>query len=186
MSEIFQSVKSVSPHAGRSTDELFALVYRELRALAAQRMLSELPGQTLQPTALVNEAYLRLVGAGTSQVWQTRGHFFASAAESMRRILIDNARRKKRLKHGGGRLRIELDDDLLVSSESADELLAIDKALEKLAHEMPEKAELVKLRFFAGCTIDEAADLLEISRSTAKRHWTFARAWLQSEIASDR
>jgi RNA polymerase sigma factor (TIGR02999 family) len=167
-----------------SSNELFILVYEELRRLALAKLAHEKPGQTLQPTALVHEAYLRLVASSKSQHWNSEGHFFRAAAESMNRILIDLARRKKRPKHGGGQSRIDLDAAICLDDARADELLALDAALEKLAAESPEKAELVKLRYFAGLSHQEAAKILRISRATADRHWTYARAFLKCELSN--
>jgi len=165
----------------RAADRLLAAVYEELRRLASARMRQERPGQTLQATALVHEAYLRLLGDEGAD-WQNRSHFFAAAAEAMRRILVEKARRKGRLKHGGGRRRVDLDAiDVAVHPPSID-LLALDEALGKLAATEPAKAELVKLRYFTGLTIEQAAEMLGISRATADRHWAFARAWLFDEI----
>jgi RNA polymerase sigma factor (TIGR02999 family) len=166
-----------------SSDQLFLLVYEELRRLAQAKLTHEKPGQTLQPTALVHEAYLRLVASGNSQDWNSEGHFFRAAAESMNRILIDLARRKKRPKHGGGKSRVDLDAAICLDDARADELLALDAALEKLAAESPEKAELVKLRYFAGISHQEAAMILGISRATADRHWSYARAFLRCELS---
>jgi RNA polymerase sigma factor (TIGR02999 family) len=161
--------------------QLLPLVYDELRRLAAQKLAQEAPGQTLQPTALVHEAYVRLVGNSAEQHWDGRGHFFAAAAEAMRRILIDQARRKRTVKHGGGRRRVPLDEAQRVT-ESPDSLLALDEALTRFAAEEPAKAELVKLRFFAGMSTPEAAAALGISVATAERWWTFARTWLYAEL----
>ena len=163
---------------------LLPLVYDELRKLAMQRMAQEKSGQTLQATALVHEAYLRLTNNDESIHWQSRGHFFAAAAEAMRRILIDNARRKARPKHGGDRKRVNLDEAAVVCqpTTSADDLLALDEALTKLAAEEPIKAELVKLRFFTGLTIAQAAEVLGISEATAERYWTYARVWLYCKM----
>jgi RNA polymerase sigma factor (TIGR02999 family) len=159
-------------------------VYEELRKLAATRLVQEKPGQTLQPTALVHEAYLRLLGpAGVDMQWNNRGHFFAAAAEAMRRILVESARRKSRIKHGGERRRVDLDLACAVSDAPSIDLLALDEALTKLATNEPIKAELVKLRFFAGLTMPEAAAALDISLATAERHWTFARSWLYMQLA---
>jgi len=175
----------------RAASDLLPLVYQELRRLAAQRLAREQPGQTLQATALVHEAYLRLVGTGggaSALRWDGRAHFFAAAAEAMRRILIDNARRKKRVKHGGDRDRQDLDAlepaDLaeISTGVAGDDLLALDEALERFAKIDPAKAELVKLRYFAGLTLEEAGRMLGISPATADRHWAFARAWLYKEI----
>jgi RNA polymerase sigma factor (TIGR02999 family) len=179
VTRILHAIEQGEPHAA---EQLLPLVYDALRRLAAQKLAQEAPGQTLQPTALVHEAYLRLVHVEQLQHWETRGHFFAAAAEAMRRILIDNARRKRRPKHGGGRQRVDLDEAQAVAELPSDELLALDDALSKLAAEAPAKAELVKLRYFAGFSIDEAADLLGISRATAKRYWVYARAWLYEAI----
>jgi RNA polymerase sigma factor (TIGR02999 family) len=163
--------------------ELLPLVYDELRRLAAQRMARESPGQTLQATALVHEAYLRLVGADPDQPWDGRGHFFAAAAEAMRRILVENARRRHRLKRGGHRGRVDLDAAQPAAPETDDDLLALDEALEKLAAKDPAKAQLVQLRVFAGLTLAETAEILGLSISTADRYWAYARAWLRVEIA---
>ncbi len=161
------------------------LVYDELRKLAAQRLAQEKPGQTLQATALVHEAYLRLVGAGESNEWTSRGHFFAAAAEAMRRILVNRARDKGRLKRGGGRQRVDLDNICDAATASDDDLLDLNDALERLAAAHPECAELVKLRFFAGMTLDEAAAALGLARRTADRQWAFARAWLFDALGQD-
>jgi RNA polymerase sigma factor (TIGR02999 family) len=165
----------------KATDELLPIVYEELRLLAAQKLSRELPGQTLQPTALVHEAYLRLLG-DQGQTWQSRGHFFAAAAEAMRRILIENARRKKRLKHGGDHQKIGFEEAEVTIAGPSDDILALDEALEKLAKADKIKAELVKLRFFAGLTNEQAAQVLGISHNTADRYWAYARSWLHLEI----
>src|SRR5262249_54546430 len=162
---------------------LLPLVYDELRKLAAAKLAQEKPGQTLQATALVHEAYLRLVGRSDEQKWDNRGHFFSAAAEAMRRILVENARRKSTQKHGGKLVRRTLADLPQFAPELGDDLLALDEALEKLAKEEPVKAELVKLRHFAGLTVDEAAEALNISPATADRYWAYARAWLHAEIS---
>jgi RNA polymerase sigma factor (TIGR02999 family) len=169
------------------------LVYEELRKLAANKMAQESPGQTLQATALVHEAYLRLVSSpgvvnlecksGESPRWNSRGHFFAAAAEAMRRILVESARRKKRVKHGGELERAEIELTSLPTRMSTDELVALDEALEKLKLEDPAKAQLITLRYFGGMTIEQAAEILGISRVTAHRYWTYARAWLHQQIA---
>ena len=168
----------------RAVDELFPLVYQELRQLAAQRMSKELPGQTLQATALVHEAYLRLVG-GEEQHWSNRRHFFSAAAEAMRRILVENARRKQSMKHGGGRKRIGLDEAAVMKDDGtrAEELIALDEALEKLSEKDKVKADVVKLRYFAGLTSEQAAEALGISESTAERYWAYARSWLRLEMS---
>jgi RNA polymerase sigma factor (TIGR02999 family) len=182
MSEVTRILAAIDRGDVRAVDELFPLVYQELRQLAAQRMSKESPGQTLQATALVHEAYLRLVGA-EDQNWGGRHHFFSAAAEAMRRILIDIARRKKSLKYGGDRKRIELDDADLAIEGASDDLIALDEALEKLTKKDKMKADLVKLRFFAGLTMEQAARVLGISHSTADEHWAYVRAWLRVEIA---
>jgi len=161
---------------------LLPLVYDELRRLAADKLAREDPGQTLQPTALVHEAYLRLVDADKGREWNGRTHFFAAAAEAMRRILVDHARYKKSQKRGGGRARAEFREDALAAPEGADEVLAVDEALAGLAAADPPAAELVKLRYFAGLSIDEAARALDISPRSADRLWTYARAWLQRAV----
>jgi RNA polymerase sigma factor (TIGR02999 family) len=161
---------------------LLPLVYDGLRRLAEQKMAREAPGQTLEPTALVHEAYLRLVGAEGDKEWANRAHFFAAAAEAMRRILVENARRKRTRKHGGDRKRHSLDDVNLAAPDADNNLLALDEALVKFAAKDPVKADLVKLRYFAGFTNAEAARLLGISTATADRYWTYARAWLNEEI----
>jgi RNA polymerase sigma factor (TIGR02999 family) len=161
-------------------EELLSLVYEELRRLAAAKLARESDAHTLQPTALVHEAWLKLTGS--SQRWANPGHFFGAAAEAMRRILIDRARRRGRVRHGGGLLRVQLDQvDVAVTSDD-ETLLCLNEAIEKLAMEAPQKAELVKLRYFAGLSITEAAEALEISEATAKRHWSYARAWLYAEL----
>jgi RNA polymerase sigma factor (TIGR02999 family) len=165
-----------------AASQLLPLVYDELRQLAAQRLAHEAPGQTLQPTDLVHEAYLRLVDVEQAQHWNSRGHFFAAAAEAMRRILIDHARRKRRPKHGGDRQRVALDDALNVA-KPGDDLLALDDALNQLAAEEPAKAELVKLRYFGGLSLEDAAACLGISEATAKRYWAVARAWLFAALS---
>ncbi len=181
MSEVTRIITSIQQGNARAADELLPLVYMELRQLAAQRMKQEKPGQTLQATALVHEAYIRLVGS-EDQNWNSRGHFFAAAAEAMRRILIDNARRKKSLKRGGDRKRIDLDKAELAIDGPSDDLIALDEALEKLSRKDKVKAEVVKLRYFAGLTIEQAANILGISTSTADEHWAYARSWLRVEV----
>ena len=163
--------------------ELLPLVYDELRRLAAQRLAREAPGQTLQATALVHEAYLRLIGGDPDRPWDGRGHFFAAAAEAMRRILVENARRRHQLKRGGDRARVDLDKAEPAAPETDDDLLALDDALERFAKNEPIKAELVQLRVFAGLTNAQAAEILGLSISTADRYWAYARAWLRVEIA---
>ena len=168
----------------RGADELLPLVYDELRRLAAHRLAGEAPGHTLDATALVHEAYLRLVGGDPARPWENRAHFFAAAAEAMRRILVENARRKRRLKHGGEMARAGIEPDAIAAPEGRplDELLAVDSALDRLAAADSAAAELVKLRYFAGLSIPEAAGILGVSPRTADRLWTYARAWLRREI----
>jgi len=178
---ILSQIESGDPSAA---DKLLPLVYDELRKLAAAKMAQEKPGQTFQATALVHEAYVRLVGGVVkAESWQGRGHFFAAAAEAMRRILIEAARRKSREKHGGQWQRTEMDGDRLVAAEIADPylVLAVNESLDRLAARSPRKAELVKLRFFVGCTLAEAAEILGIAAKTAEEDWTYARAWLRRE-----
>jgi RNA polymerase sigma factor (TIGR02999 family) len=182
MSEVTHSLGAIRQDDPHAASRLLALVYEELRRLAAQQLAREPGGQTLQPTALVHEAYLRLASAGGQQHWENRGHFFAAAAEAMRRILIDNARRKQRPKHGGDRQRVVGDVAAPRAEMSPEDLLALAEALDKLAKEAPAKAELVKLRLFAGLTMPEVADVLGISLATAERHWTYARTWLFAEL----
>jgi RNA polymerase sigma factor (TIGR02999 family) len=182
VTRILSAIEEGDPHAAA---QLLPLVYDELRKLAAQRLAQEKPGQTLQATALVHEAYLRLVGSEQSPPWSSRGHFFAAAADAMRRILVENARRKLRLKRGGNRERLDLADLEFAAEGPCDDLLALDEALTSLAEKHPEKAELVKLRYFAGLTVSEAAGVLGISTSTADRHWTYARAWLYRSITPE-
>jgi len=166
----------------RAAAELLPLVYDELRKLAAARLADERPGQTLQPTALVHEAYVRLVGGGQPDGWNGRGHFFAAAAEAMRRILVEAARRKKTLKRGGDCPRVDL-EEVAVPEDRADELLSVNEALDELEREDPVKATLVKLRYFTGLTLQEAADALGVSRATADRYWGYAKAWLYRRLA---
>jgi RNA polymerase sigma factor (TIGR02999 family) len=172
VSRILSAIQQGDPHAA---EQLLPLVYEELRGLAAAQLASERPGQTLDATALVHEAYLRLVG---DRAFADRRHFFRVAAEAMRRVLIDRARHKRRARHGGGRVRVPLSDVEVAAEAHAEELLALDEALDRFAATDPVKAELVKLRYFAGLSEEEAAAALGISRATASRYWTFARAWL--------
>src|SRR6516225_11367814 len=176
---ILSAIEQGDPHAA---EQLLPLVYDELRKLAAQKLAQEKPGQTLQATALVHEAYLRLLGSDRDQHWDSRGHFFAAAAEAMRRILVESARRKKRDKHGGDRERVEIEMDHLPTRMSSEELVALDEALEKLKDHDPVKAQLVTLRYFGGLTIEQASAVLNISRITAHRYWTYARAWLHRQM----
>ena len=182
MSEVTQIISQINQGDQSAGERLLPLVYDELRKLAAQRLGNERPGHTLEATALVHDAYLRLVDVENAQQWDSRGHFFSAAAEAMRRILIERARRKARIKHGGQHRRVDLDGVVVVGEEPRDDLIALDEALTRFAAVEPEKAELVKLRYFAGFTIEDAAEVLDISRSTAKRHWIFARAWLLAEL----
>jgi RNA polymerase sigma factor (TIGR02999 family) len=184
MSEVTRILSAIDQGDPQAAEQLLPLVYNELRKLAAAKLAQEKPGQTLQATALVHEAYLRLVDTDKAQHWNSRAHFFAAAAEAMRRILIDQARRKRRPKHGGDRQRLALDEALSVS-EPREDLLALDEALTRLAAEDPAKAELVKLRYFAGLSLEEAAACLGISPATAKRRWAVARAWLFAALAED-
>jgi len=181
MSEVTRILDRVHQGEAQAAEELLPLVYEELHKLAAFKMANEAPGQTLQPTALVHEAWLRLVG-DARQHWNSRGHFYAAAAEAMRRILIDHARRKNRIRHGKGLSRVDLDQVNLAVDAEDDTLLRVDEVLEKLATEDRLKAELVKLRYFAGLSIPEAAQALGLSESTAKRYWTYARAWLYDAL----
>jgi RNA polymerase sigma factor (TIGR02999 family) len=183
VTRILLAIEQGDQHAG---EQLLPLVYDELRQLAAQKLAQEKPGQTLQATALVHEAYLRLVGGrGEDDGWDNRGHFFAAAAEAMRRILVESARRKGRDKYGGGRSREHPNLDELSSAGPAQELLALHEALEQFALHDPVKAKLVELRFFAGLTLQQAADCLDISLSTADRGWRYARAWLYAAMGGD-
>ena len=184
MSDVTNILNAIERGEAQAAEELLPLVYEELRKLAAQKMSREVPGQTLQPTALVHEAWLRLVGKDGQAQFKSRGHFFGAAAEAMRRILIENARRKKAQRHGGGQQRVDIQDVDIAAAASDDELLAINDALEKLAAQDKPKAELVKLRYFVGLTLEEAAELFGVSVPTAKRQWTFARAWLYAEISA--
>jgi RNA polymerase sigma factor (TIGR02999 family) len=183
VTQILAAVHEGDPHAAQ---QLLPLVYDELRRLAGDKMAQEKPGQTLQATALVHEAYLRLVDVAKTQYWDSRGHFFAAAAEAMRRILIENARRKRALKAGGGMMRVDLDQASLAVDAEPDDLVALEEAIVKLAREDHVTAELAKLRLFAGLSVDEAAGILGLSRTTGFRHWTYARAFLQAEMQSDR
>jgi len=181
MTDVTLILNAIEQGDEKAADRLLPLVYGELRRLAAQKLSHESPGQTLQATALVHEAYVRLVGSEDRE-WKSRRHFFAAAAESMRRILIENARRKQSLKYGGGHKRIDLDGMEVVADGPSKELLALNEALDRLAEKDQVKADLVKLRYFAGLTCKQAAQLLEISHSTADEYWAYAKAWLKAEI----
>jgi RNA polymerase sigma factor (TIGR02999 family) len=182
MSEVTRILSAIDRGDAQAAEQLLPLVYVELRRLAAQRLYQEDPGQTLQPTALVHEAYLRLVGA-TDPGWNGRGHFFAAAAEAMRRLLIERARRARSARRGGDRDRVDLDPAELAEPARSDDLLALDEALGLLTVKDARKAELVKLRYFAGLTMEQAAEALGISPATAHRDWSYARAWLHRSIA---
>jgi RNA polymerase sigma factor (TIGR02999 family) len=182
VTQILSAIEQGDPHAA---EQLLPLVYDELRRLAAMKLAQEKPGQTLQATALVHEAYLRLVDVEKAQHWNSRGHFFAAAAEAMRRILVENARRKGRSKHGGGRQRVDLDAVQNAIEMPADHLLALDEALARLAERDPQTAQLVKLHCFAGLSINQAAQTLGISSRTAYRDWAFAQAWLYRDIRGE-
>ena len=179
VTQILSRIEAGDPSAA---EQLLPLLYDELRKLAADRLAQEKPGQTLQPTALVHEAYVRLVDGEPSQHWNSRGHFFGAAAEAMRRILVENARSRASLKRGGDYQRIDYPDLPDDSNNGQVDLEALDEALRKLELEHPEKAKVVKLRFFAGCTLEETAQILGISRATAQRHWVYARAWLYGKM----
>jgi RNA polymerase sigma factor (TIGR02999 family) len=183
MNDVTRILNAIEQGDAKATDELLPLVYEELRLLAAQKLSHEAPGQTFQATALVHEAYLRLVGS-EAQSWDSNGHFFAAAAEAMRRILVENARRKKRIKHGGECERVQLDDSAATDCDDRleNDLIALDEALAKFSAKDSHKADLVKLRYFAGLTIPQAAQALGISHATAERHWVYARCWLRAEI----
>jgi RNA polymerase sigma factor (TIGR02999 family) len=182
MSDVTRILAEIEDGNPQAAEQLLPLVYDELRKLAAARLAHEKPGQTLQATALVHEAYLRLVGPASQDGFHSRGHFFSAAAEAMRRILVENARRRDRLKHGGGREREDLEPTNLVAPEVPENLLALDEALDRLTQEDPASAELVKLRYFAGLTVPQAAELLGVSPRQADFLWSFARAWLRREI----
>jgi RNA polymerase sigma factor (TIGR02999 family) len=185
MTEVTRILSAIEHGDPAAAEQLLPLVYEELRRLAAQKLAQEKPGQTLQATALVHEAYVRLVGngeAGVGQRWDNQGHFFAAAAEAMRRILVDRARTKRSTKRGGGRRKLNIDALDLVTQATPDQLLAVNDALAKLTREDPVAARLVELRYFAGLTVDEAGQALGVSTATAYRHWKYARAWLHSEL----
>jgi RNA polymerase sigma factor (TIGR02999 family) len=182
MSDVTRILSAIEQGDPSAAGQLLPLVYDELRKLAAQRLAHEKPGQTMDGTALVHEAYLRLVGVEQSQHWNGRGHFFGAAAEAMRRILVDNARRKRAVKHGGGWRRVNLDEADALAAAAPDDLLALDEALERLTAHDPISAQLVKLHCFAGLPVEQAAEALGLSRTNAYRLWMFARAWLNSQL----
>jgi RNA polymerase sigma factor (TIGR02999 family) len=184
MTDVTRILNAIEQGDGKAADKLLPLVYEELRLLAAHKMSQESPGQTLQATALVHEAYIRLVEK-RDQSWENRGHFFVAAAEAMRRILIENARRKKSFKYGGARQKIDLDDDKLAIRVSSDELFALNEALDKLEKEDRVVADLVKLRYFVGLTFEQAAETLGVSRRSVYRYWAYARAWLHQELENE-
>jgi RNA polymerase sigma factor (TIGR02999 family) len=181
MNDVTRILSAIELGDPKAADQLLPLVYDELRKIAAKKLAQEKPGQTLQATALVHEAYLRLVGPETP-VWNSRGHFFSAAAEAMRRILIENARRRKTEKHGGALHRVDLDVANVLTTTPSEDVLALDDALSRLRAEDPIKAELVKLRFFGGLSVEDAGQVLGISRATADRYWSYARVWLYSEL----
>src|SRR5205823_2433233 len=183
MSEVTRVLSAIEQGDSHAATQLLPLVYDELRILAAQKLAQEKPGQTLQPTALVHEAYLRLVNAEKAQHWNSRGHFFAAAAEAIRRILIEQARHKHRPKHGGDRKRVDLDVALRIAASPAHELLALDEVLDRLAATDPLAANVVKLLYFAGLTMPQTAEALAISLRQAERNWTFAKTWLHRELS---
>ncbi len=185
MSDITRILSMIESGDQQASEELLPLIYTELRRIAAAKLAHEKPGQTLQATALVHDAYLRLVDVEKTSHWNSRGHFFGAAAEAMRRILVDRARDKKRLKRGGGLQRIDLDQIQVALDTPADDLLALDETLERFTAEYPDCAEFVKLRFFAGMSQGDAAGVLGIPRRTADRHWAFARAWLHRNLKQE-
>ena len=182
MPDVTQILSRIDSGDPTAAEQLLPLVYDELRRLASQKLAHEKPGQTLEATALVHEAYLRLVKSDVVQQWSSRRHFFLAAAESMRRILVENARRKKRLKRGGNRKRMDLPEQLTLDESSSDELLDLDAALERFGQVEADKAEVVKLHFFAGLKLSDIAQLLGLSEVTVKRHWRYARAWLHKDL----
>ena len=182
MSDVKQILERVQKGDSKAAEELLPLVYEELRKLAAAKMAREVPGQTLQPTALVHEAWLRLVAKDDQAQFRDRAYFFAAAAEAMRRILIENARRKQAQRHGGGQVRLDVTEIQIAAPDKEEELLVVDEALEKLALRDKGKAEFVKLRYFVGLTTEQAAEVLGISVATAHRWWSFSRAWLYQQV----
>jgi RNA polymerase sigma factor (TIGR02999 family) len=185
MNDVTRILSAIDQGDPAAPEQLLPLVYEELRKLAAARLAHEKPGQTLQATALLHEAYVRLVDQKSPQRWDSRRHFFAAAAEAMRRILIESARRKSRQKHGGESCRKELDENDWITATTPDQLLAVDEALCRLSHEDPTAAEIVKLRYFAGMSLDEIAQVLDVHRATAFRQWAYARAWIRAELQPD-
>ena len=185
MSDVSHILDAITQGDPNAAEQLLPLVYAELRRLAAAQLAREAPGQTLQPTALVHEAYLRLVGTADEQRWNSRGHFFGAAAQAMRRILVESARRKQRVKHGGEVQRVNLEDCDVPVTPPPEELLALDEALVRLSAEDADAARVVDLHFFAGLSIDEAAEALGVSRATAYRQWAYARAWLRCELGGE-
>ena len=179
VTQILSQIESGNPEA---VNQLLPLVYDELRKLAAAQLVHERPGQTLQATALVHDAYIRLVDVEQAQHWDSRRHFFSAAAEAMRRILVERARRKKRQKHGGGVAHVELANDDWVTSTTPEQILAVDEALERLSVEDGIAADVLKLRYYAGMSVEEAANSLGIHRATGHRHWSYARAWIRAEL----
>ena len=186
MSEVTRILSAIEQGDSHAAEQLLPLVYDELRNLARQKLALEKPGQTLDATSLVHEAYLRLVGPADAARWKDRGHFFAAAAEAMRHILVDKARRRRRPKHGGDRQRVELDVAVPAPPTAGEDLLLLDEALTRLAADDPEAAAVVQLRYFAGLSVEQAAQSLGISRASAYRHWTFARAWLRQQLDGNR
>jgi RNA polymerase sigma factor (TIGR02999 family) len=184
MTDVTRILNAIEEGDAKAADELLPLVYEELRLLAAQKMAKELPGQTLQATALVHEAYLRLVG-NEIQNWDSRGHFFAAAAEAMRRILVDKARFKQSMRHGGKHQKKDLSDMFLLIEDPKDDIVAVDDALDKLEREDPKLANVIKLRYFSGLTLDQIATIMGIGRRTVDRYWALGRAWLYQEITQE-
>ncbi len=182
MSDVTRILSQIESGDPSASEQLMPLVYDELRKLAAAKLAQEKPGHTLQATALVHDAYIRLVDVDKAQHWNSRGHFFSAAAEAMRRILVENARRRLRVRHGGDMTRVDLDESELVAALPPDELLELNDAIENLAEHDRPAADLVKLKYFAGLSVEQAADVLGLSRANAYRHWTYAKAWLLSQI----
>ena len=185
MSEVTHILSQIESGDPAAASQLLPLVYDELRKLAAAKLAREKPGQTLQPTDLVHDAYLRLVGFDRAQHWDSRRHFFAAAAEAMRRILVERARRKSRVKHGGGVAHVQLTEDDWVTATTPEQILAVDEALTRLSAEDAIAADVLKLRYFAGMSVEEAGKALSIHRATAHRHWSYARAWIRAELLAE-